>query len=75
MLYQYLDVDDINDLDAMLNYFTNTTDMLLYDTLNGYRNSTIVQRSTLATFEYNKDQIEKYIKVQKKLKSRLKKLK
>ena len=68
LLYQYLDVDDINDLDIMLNYFNNTSDTLAWNTLGGYKNNTTTQQAALQSFEYNKDQIDKYIGIQKKLK-------
>ncbi len=75
LLYQYLDADDINQLDTMLNYFNNISDTMAWNTLNGYKNNIITQQSALETFEYGKDQIDKYIGIQKKLKNKLKKLK
>lgn len=75
LLYQYLTVDDINDLDAMLNYFNNVSDQLSWDTLNNYKGNAGTKQEALRKFEYDKEQIEKYLKLQKSLKEKLKNLK
>lgn len=75
LLYQYLTTDDINELDTMLTYFNNNTDSFAWNNLNGYKNDTITQQSALNIFEYDRDQIDKYIKVERNLKDKLKNLK
>lgn len=75
LLYQYLNADDISEVDAMLTYFDNVTDRMACGNLSNFNNDTITKQATLKVFEYDKDQIDKYIKIQKKLKNELKKLK
>lgn len=75
LLYQYLTPEDINNLDSMLNYFSNVQDQLEWDRLRKFIEGTLNQQEALRSYEYDKEQIEKYINVQKTLKEKLKGLK
>lgn len=75
LLYQYLTPEDINNLDSMLNYFSNVQDQLEWDRLRKFTEGTLHQQEALRSYEYDKEQIEKYIDVQKTLKEKLKGLK
>ena len=74
LLYKYLSPDDINELDAMLSYFTNSMDQVHLMYVDEYKNDKTNQQESLQRFEYNKDQISKYLKTVKTLKEKLKKL-
>lgn len=72
LLYQYLTPEDINNVDSMLNYFSNVQDQLEWDRLGKFKEGTLNQQEALRSYEYDKEQIEKYINVQKTLKEKLK---
>ena len=75
LLYKYLTIDDITDIDTMLTYFNNSTDQYAWNTLEDYQKGKILPKDALNKFEYDKTEVEKYIKILKKLKSKLKELK
>jgi len=75
LLYQYLSADEINELDSMLNYFNNTSDQYSWGILNEYKVDVTTQQDALRKFEYDKDQIERYLNLQKTLKNKLNKIK
>ncbi len=75
LLYKYLSADEINNLDAMLDYFTTPMNQIHYGYVEDYRNNTVLQRISLQRFEMNKDLLEKYFKLVKTLKEKLKNLK
>ena len=74
LLYQYLSKEDIGDVDAMLNYFTSGTDSFAWNFLNGFKSGQIPQKDVYSKFEFDKKQIESYIKITQTLKEKLKKL-
>jgi hypothetical protein len=75
LLYRYLTTDEINQMDAMLNYFQPYRDQILTDLLNSFRTDQKTGQEVLATMEWDRDQIEKHIKTLKTLKTKLKDLK
>lgn len=75
LLYKYLSADEINDLDAMLDYFTFSMNQIHYGYIDDYKNNKTSQQNSLQRFEMNKDLLEKYFKLVKALKEKLKKLK
>lgn len=75
LLYKHLTSDEINDLDAMLNYFTGSMDQVHIMYLEQYKNGNSIRSESLGRFEFSKGLIEKYLKLTKTLKEKLKKLK
>lgn len=75
LLYKYLKSEEINELDSMLSYFTATMDQIHYNYSNEYKTGKSTQADSLAIFEFNKEEIEKYLKLTRTLKEKLKKLK
>ena len=75
LLYKHLSADEINELDLMLSYFTIAMDQLHYNYLDEYKIGKCTQADSLAKFEFNKEEIDKYLKLTKTLKEKLKKLK
>ena len=59
----------------MLNYFSNAQDQLEWDRLRKFIDGAVNQQEALRNYEYDKEQIDKYINVQKTLKEKLKNLK
>lgn len=74
LLYKYLNSEDINELDAMLDYFNSSMDQVHYGYIENYINNKAPQQNSLQMFEFNRDQIIKYLKLSKILKEKLKKL-
>jgi hypothetical protein len=74
LLYQYLTSEDINDLDTMLNYFSIEINRRGWNMLNDYRNKKVDQKDALSYFQFDVEQIDKYIKVQERIHSKLKKI-
>lgn len=75
LLYKYLSADEINKLDAMLDYFTISMNQIHYGYVEDYRNNMVSQQISLQRFEMNKDLLEEYLKLVKTLKEKLKNLK
>lgn len=75
LLYKYLSSEEIDELDAMLDYFNVSMDQIHYRYVENYINNTMPQQNTLQMFEFNRDLIVKYLKLIKDLKVKLKKLK
>lgn len=75
ILYKYLDKEDINELDIMLNFFSHTMDNLSWENLKKYREKSISKKESLQNFEYEKGKIDKAMNFQKKLKEKLEHLK
>lgn len=73
LLYQYLTVDEIAELDAMLTYFNTATDANTRNTLDKFMKGIITKQDAHRFFEYDKKQIGKYIKFLKSLKEKLRK--
>lgn len=75
LLYKYLTVDEINNMDVMINYFLPYRDQALNQILSSYNSGQNTAQSALATLEWDRDQIDLYIKILKNLKTKLKELK
>ena len=60
--------DDISDIDAMLTFFHNISDNLAYRDLTMLDSGEFSKEDALKRFEYDKEQIEKYLKIIKNLK-------
>ncbi len=75
LLYKYLNSDEINDLDGMLDYFSISINQIHWGYLDYYKNSRVPQQISLQRFEMNKDFLEKYLKLARTLKKKLTKLK
>ncbi|OGY23187.1 MAG: hypothetical protein A2172_02300 [Candidatus Woykebacteria bacterium RBG_13_40_15] len=73
LLYKFLNSGEITDMDSMLNFFTYTTDNMAWNTLNGYKEGRIAKQVALSQFEWDNDQIKKYISVLENLKKKIKK--
>lgn len=74
LLYKYLTPEKINELDEMLNYFTINMDQIHFNYSEQYNSGKTTQQISLQRFEFNKDEIGKYLKLAKDLKNKLKKL-
>lgn len=75
LLYKYLTSEEINDLDSMLNYFLPAMNQVHYTYSEDYKTGKRTQVDSLGLFEFNRGYIEKYLKLTKNLKDKLKKLK
>lgn len=73
LLYKNLTVEEIGTLDSMLNYFNFFTDNYLIERLEQFKKDGIGQMEALGVFNYNKDEIVKYLNFIKVLKEKLKK--
>ncbi len=72
ILYEQLNTDEISDIDAMLTYFNNVSDNLAYRDLTMLNNGEFKKEDALQRYEYDKSQIEKYIKIINNLKAKFK---
>jgi hypothetical protein len=73
LLYKQLTTDEISDIDAMLTYFNITYDNLAYRDLTMLNNGEFVSKDkALERFEYDRTQIEKYLKIINNLKVKFK---
>jgi hypothetical protein len=75
LLYKYLSSEEVNDLDAMLDYFNISMNQIHYGYVEDYKSDRVSQQDSLRIFEYNRDLIIKYLKLAKTLKEKLKKMK
>lgn len=73
LLYKLLNSEEITDLDSMLTYFNTSTEQIAWSTLNGFKSGEIQKQAALEYFEYDREQIGKYIKVIESVKKKLKK--
>jgi hypothetical protein len=74
LLYKNLSTDEVVAVDAMLSYFLPYRDQILWTTLNEFQNGQKDIQATLFVYEWDREQIEKYIKLLNTLKSKMKKL-
>ncbi|MCL5093883.1 MAG: hypothetical protein M1355_02035 [Patescibacteria group bacterium] len=72
ILYDFLMADEISELDSMLSYFSASTNNFASNTLSNYKEGNIDKSQALSNFEYDKEQIQRYLAFQKKLKSKIK---
>ena len=72
LLYKHLNSDEINNLDAMLSYFTGSMDQIHILYIEQYKIDKVSQQETLQRFEFSKGEIIKYLKLTKILKEKLK---
>ncbi|MFA5173447.1 MAG: hypothetical protein WC435_03570 [Candidatus Paceibacterota bacterium] len=75
ILYKHLNTEQISEVDNMINFFGYSTNNLAWSILNGFKGNTSTQSDTLRKFEWDKDQIDKYINLLKTLKEKFKKIK
>jgi hypothetical protein len=75
LLYKSLTTDEINDVDAMLSYFLPYRDQLLSKLLTDYTTHQATGQVVLQTFEWDRDQLDKYLKFLNTLKTKLQGLK
>jgi hypothetical protein len=75
LLYNSLDIEDLTKFDDLLNHASLGIDQWAINELDSYKNDSKTQAQSLASFEFEKDNIEKYIIFLKDLKIKLKKLK
>lgn len=74
LLYKHLTSDEINDLDLMLSYFTDSMNQLHLMYLDEYKSDKTTQQISLKRFEFNRELIDKYLKLVNQQKDKLKEL-
>ncbi len=75
VLYKYLTTDELKEMHDMMNYFHQYRDNTLWELLIDYLNNKKTPQEVLASFEWDAEQMEKYLRLFISLKEKLKILK
>jgi len=74
LLYDYLSIEDLNDLDDLMNHASLGIDQWVMTNLNNYTSGQIDPPMALRSFEFEKSNIEKYVSILERLKAKLQNL-